>query len=162
MSSRAFYQVFGSKDALILELAREVAQQFLLRLKSVPDPSDTFDAKQVSDLLLDAYVEGAAPLVALDSARLPRKTAERLQKIRARLLEDSLDLMFERFERSLKAGRLTALPDRTTYEIVVRGIESKTAQLSRLGRLSDIEALRTQFRKLLMAQMPLAPRSDRR
>ncbi len=91
MSSRAFYQVFESRDALILELAREMVEHFLERLEAVPDPSETLDTEQVADRLLDACVEVAVPLVALDGARLPRSTADRLQKIRAGLLEGSLD-----------------------------------------------------------------------
>jgi AcrR family transcriptional regulator len=162
MSSRAFYQVFESREALILELAGQMAARFLERLEAVPDPSETLDTEQVSDRLLDAYVEVAAPLVALDGARLPPSTAEKLQRIRASLLERSLDLMFERFERAVRAGRLTALPDRTAFEIVMRGVESLTADLSRHGRLSELEALRASIRRLLMAQAPLAPRPARR
>ena len=162
MSSRAFYQVFESRDALILELARETGERFLERLDAVPDPSETLDTEQVSDRLLDAYLEVAAPLVALDGARLPRSTADRLQKIRAGLLGRCLDAMFQRFERALRAGRLTALPDRTAFEIVLRGVESLTADLSRHGRLPELEALREPIRKLLMAQAPLAPRAKRR
>jgi AcrR family transcriptional regulator len=162
MSSRAFYQVFESRDALILELAREMAEHFLERLEAVPDPSETLDTEQVSDRLLDAYVEVAAPLVALDGARLPRSTADRLQQMRAGLLEGSLDVMFEKFERAVRAGRLTALPDRTAFEIVLRGVESLTADLSRRGRLPELETLRASIRKLLMAQAPLATRPNRR
>ncbi len=162
MSSRAFYQVFESRDALILELAREMAEHFLERLEAVPDPSETLDTEQVADRLVDAYVEVAAPLVALDGARLPRSTADRLQRIRAGLLEGSLDVMFQRFERAVRAGRLTALPDRTAFEIVLRGVESLTADLSRRGRLPELEALRASIRKLLLAQAPLAPRPNRR
>ncbi len=162
MSSRAFYQVFESRDALILELAREMAEHFLERLEAVPDPSETLDTEQVTDRLLDAVVEVAAPLVALDGARLPRSTADRLQKIRAGLLEGSLDVMFQRFERAVRAGRLTALPDRTAFEIVLRGVESLTADLSRRGRLPELEAMRASIRKLLMAQAPLARRPKRR
>ena len=158
MSSRAFYQVFESRDALILELATEMGEHFIARLDAVPDPSKTLDTEQVSDRLLDAYVEGAAPLVALFEARLPRSTAEQLRKIRARLLEASLDVMFEKFERAVRAGRLTELPDRTAFEIVLRGVESLTADLSRRGRLSELESLRASIRKLLMAQTPLGPR----
>ncbi len=161
MSSRAFYQVFESRDALILELAREMGEQFLDRLEAVPDPPETHDT-EVADRLLDAYVEVAAPLVALFGARLPRSTADELQKIRAGVLEGSLDLMFQRFERSVRAGRLTALPDRTAFEIVLRGVESLTADLSRRGRLPELEGLRASIRKLLVAQTPLAPRPKRR
>ena len=160
MSSRAFYQVFESRDALILELAREMGEHFLERLEAVPDPPETPDT-EVADRLLDAYVEVAAPLVALDGARLPRSTADRLQEIRAGLLEGSLDVMFQRFERAVRAGRLTALPDRTAFEIVLRGVESLTADLSRRGRLRELEALRASIRKLLVAQAPLAPRPKR-
>ena len=162
MSSRAFYQVFESRDALILELAREMGEHFLERLDTVPDPSETLDTEQVTDRLMDAYVEVAAPLVALDGASLPRSTADRLQRIRAGLLEGSLDVMFQRFERAVRAGRLTALPDRTAFEIVLRGVESLTADLSRRGRLPELEALRASIRKLLLAQAPLAPRPNRR
>ena len=156
MSSRAFYQVFESRDALILELARETSEHFLEQLEAVPDPSETLDAEQVTDRLLDAVVEVAAPLVALDGARLPRSTAERLQKIRAGMRDDSVDHMYQRFERAVRAGLLTALPDRTAYEIVVRGIESLTADLSRRGRLHELDALRASIRTLLMAQIPFA------
>ncbi len=162
MSSRAFYQAFASKDALLLALARETADRFLERLDAVPDPSKTLETEQVADRLIDAYVEVAAPLVALDGARLPQRTASRLQKIRADLLERSLDAMFRRFERAVRAGRLTALPDRTAFEIVLRGVESLTADLSRRGRLRELEALRASMRKLLVAQAPLAPRRKRR
>jgi AcrR family transcriptional regulator len=162
MSSRAFYQVFESRDALILELAREMAEYFLERLEAVPDPSEILDTEQVADRLMDAYVEVAAPLIALDGARLPRSTADRLQRIRAGVLEGSLDVMFGKFERAVRAGRLTALPDRTAFEIVLRGVESLTADLSRRGRLTELEDLRASIRKLLVAQAPLAPRPKRR
>ncbi len=162
MSSRAFYQVFESRDALILELARKMGEHFLERLEAVPEPSETLDTEQLTDRLMDAYVEVAAPLVALDGARLPRSTADQLQKIRAGLRERSIDLVFQRFERALRAGRLTALPDRTAYEIVLRGVESLTADLSRRGRLPELEALRGSIRKLLLAQVPLAARPKRR
>jgi AcrR family transcriptional regulator len=161
MSSRAFYQVFESRDALILELAREIGGMFLERLEAVPDPSETLDTEQVADRLIDPYVEVAAPLIALDGARLPRSTADRLQEIRAELLEGSLDVMYEKFERAVRAGRLTALPDRTGFEIVLRGVESLTADLSRRGRLHELEALRASIRELLLAQVPLAPRPKR-
>ena len=75
MSSRAFYQVFESRDALILELAREMTEHFLERFEAVMDFSETLDPQQVADRLMDAYVEVAAPLVALDGARLPRSTS---------------------------------------------------------------------------------------
>ena len=162
MSSRAFYQVFESRDALILELAQKMTEHFLERFEAVLDSSETLDPEQVADRLMDAYVEVAAPLVALDGARLPRSTADRLQKIRAGLLERSLDAMFQRFERAVRAGRLTAVPDRTAFEIVLRGVESLTADLSRRGRLPELEALRASIRKLLMAQAPLAPQRKRR
>lgn len=162
MSSRAFYQVFESSDALILELAHEIAERFLERLEAVPDPSETLDAEQVSDQLLDAYVEVAVPLVAFDGAGLPASTADRLREIRAELLKNSLDQMFQRFERAVRAGRLTAMPDRIAYEIVVRGLESLTADLSREGRLADLAPMRVTIRELLMAQVPLAPRRGQR
>ena len=162
MSSRAFYQVFASSEALILELAREQGEHFLERLESVPDPSETLDTEEVTDRLLDAVVEVAAPLVALDGARLPRSTADRLQEIRAETRERSLDHMFERFERAVRAGRLTALPDRAAFEIVARGLESLAADLSRRGRLDELESLRPSLRKLLLAQTPLAPGPKRR
>ena len=44
MSSRAFYQVFASRDELILELAREMSEFFLERLAAVPDPAPEEDA----------------------------------------------------------------------------------------------------------------------
>ncbi len=122
----------------------------------MPDPSETLDAEQVTDRLMDAYVEVGALLVALDGARLPADTAEGLQQIRAARLQDSLDHMFERFERALQAGRLTALPDRTAYEIVVRGVLSLTADLSRRGRLGELETLKASIGRLLIAQVPLA------
>ena len=162
MSSRAFYELFESRDALVLELAEAMVERFLERLDAVPDPADSGGAVQVTDRLLDVYVEAAAPLIALDGARLPRSTAERLQEIRAELLEKSLDRMYVRFERAVRAGRLTALPDRTAYEITVRGVESLTADLSRRGRLSELASLRAPIRELLLSQMPLAPGLKRR
>ena len=161
MSSRAFYQVFPSRDALILELAREMAEQFLERLAAVPDPPETAEA-EIADRLLDPFEEIASPLVALDGARLPRAAADELHEIRARVLEGTLELMFERFERSFRAGRLTAMPDRTAFEIVLRGVESLAAHLSRTGRLEELKRLRPSIRQLLVAQAPLAPRPDRR
>ncbi len=161
MSTRGFYQVFPTRDALILELAREMSRQFMQRLAAVPDPSETLETVEVTDRLMDAYVEVGALLVALDGARLPPDTAEQLQEIRDALLQESLDHMFQRFERALRAGRLTALPDRTAYEIVVRGVLSLTADLSRRGRLGELEALKASIGRLLIAQVPLAPRSKR-
>ena len=161
MSTRGFYQVFPTRDALILELAREMSRQFMQRLAAVPDPSETLETVEVTDRLMDAYVEVGALLVALDGARLPPDTAEQLQEIRDALLQESLDHMFQRFERALRAGRLTALPDRTAYEIVVRGVLSLTADLSRRGRLGELEALKASIGRLLNAQVPLAPRSKR-
>ena len=162
MSSRAFYQAFDSKDALILALAREIAERFLQRLEAVPNPSGSPDAERVADLLLDPYVEIAAPLVALDGTRLARSTADTLRKIRADLIERSLDVMFEKFERGVRAGVLAELPDRTAYGIVLRGVESLTADLSRRGRLPELEALRASIRKLLLAQVSFASPSGRR
>ncbi len=162
MSSRAFYQVFDSKDALILELANELAERFLERLAAVPDPSETLDTEQVSDQLMDPYLEVAVPLVALYGAGFAGDTADELQAIRARLLEGTLDVMFEKFERALRAGRLTALPDRTAFEIVLRGVESLTADLSRRGELGELANLRESIRDLLLAQAPLAGPARRR
>jgi len=70
--------------------------------------------------------------------------------------------MFQRFERADRAGCLIALPDRTAFEIVLRGVESLTACLSRRGSLPGLEAQRESIRKLVLAQAPLAPRAGRR
>ena len=156
MSSRAFYELFDSRDALILALAEETMERLLERLDEVPEPSDAEDTERISDLLLDAYLEVAAPLVALDGAQLPRPLAERLATARGEMRERSIDLMYRRFEKAVRAGRLTALPDRTAYEIAIRGIESLTSDLSRSGRFAELASHRVSMRKMLMASAPLA------
>ena len=87
---------------------------------------------------------------------------DRLQGIRAGLLEGNLDAMFQRFERAVRARRLIALPDRTAFEIVLRGVECLTSGLSRRDGLPELEGLRESIRKLLLSQAPLAPRPSRR
>ena len=149
MSSRSFYEFFGSKDALILELVEANSSVFLAGLGSIFSEG-AGDPGQMIDVALDAYLGVLAPLVAVDQKHLGHTTRERVTALRDQGLASMMDLVLGRLEDARAAGVVKRVPERAALEVVLLGIEGVTLRYGREGRLGELGTLKPVFRRLFL------------
>lgn len=147
MSSRSFYEHFGSKDEVLIELVDRASQSFLLRLAQVVAETRGVPADWV-DTVLGVYFDTLAPVVAFDRKRLGDETRERVEVYRSEGISRLLDLLMPRVEALHAQGGIERCPSRGAVELVLLGIEAMTVRYGRAGRLEALAELRAAVREL--------------
>lgn len=148
MSSRSFYEIFQSKEELILELVELASKLFFARVAA------TFEADlppvQIVDGLLEAYLQLLVPVMAMDRTRLGAKTWEQVEAMRREYLTKLIDLGLEWMRREHSEGRIANVPDRATAELVLLGIEGLTLWYGREDRFEALSEARPSIRRLML------------
>lgn len=148
MSSRSFYEVFQSKDELILELVEVTSRLFFARVAS------TFQAdlppEQIVDALLESYLQVLVPVVAMDRTRIGAKTWEQVEAMRRSYLTRLIDLGLAWMEQAHRRRVIAKVPDRATAELVLLGIEGLTLWYGRESRDEAFAAARPAIRRLML------------
>lgn len=154
MSSRSFYEVFQSKDELILELVEVTSRLFFEHVAS------TFQAdlppEQIVDALLESYLQVLVPVVAMDRTRIGAKTWEQVEALRRNYLTRLIDLGLAWMEQARSEGVIPKVPDRATAELVLLGIEGLTLWYGRENRDEAFAAARPAIRRLMLGLVGIA------
>jgi AcrR family transcriptional regulator len=154
MSSRSFYEVFDSKEALILELVGTASSAFMASLRAVIEDR-SLEPRQIAEQLMDAYLQTLVPVVALDRKAFDHATRERVEAIRRVSLAELLDLVIPRLAEAHENGEIPDLPDRMGIEILLLGIEALTIRFGREDRLVELLGKREELTRLLLRQVGL-------
>lgn len=145
MSSRSFYALYGSKEALVDELVRDSAERFLgaieMAIATRSDPLEEVDA------MLRAFLE-LLPVVTLDLEKLGGALGDHARAQRRVYFDRIIDRIHARLSEQAELGVVSAAPDRFAIELVIGGIEALALRYHREGRDQELAALRP---KLLQA-----------
>ncbi|MAE96693.1 MAG: hypothetical protein CL910_18755 [Deltaproteobacteria bacterium] len=142
MSTRSFYECFGSKDELLLSLIRVSAERFIARIDAafsgLEDPSTAIGP------IIEAYLE-LVPLITLDRATLAPETAAAREEIRHEYFARLRDGIVARLQQGVEAGLMRRVPDPTVIDIIILGVEALTMRYHEEGRLEELAGLQPQL-----------------
>jgi AcrR family transcriptional regulator len=148
MSSRSFYEFFPSKEDLVLEVVLIASAAFMQRIRAAFDSDLAPD--EVVDRLLAAYLEELVPVVIIERERLVDDAAHRIEALRARFLDELIDLAMNRLERAARDGLIQRVPERVFLEVILNGIEGLTRRYAREGKLGEFAAARAVLERALL------------
>lgn len=139
MSSRSFYQHFASKEDLVAAIVREQGDKFIAELSSVM--RDTLDPLARADRALRAFLE-LFPTQAVDLERLGGEAGQQVREARRLYVRAMTDLVLRWLERLKEQGQVARIPDRTSIEFALTGIEGLSFRYYSEGRRDELLAMR--------------------
>lgn len=147
MSSRSFYEHFGSKEDMVAEIIEEQGQKFIAQLTDrLNAPSDPLAA---AERAMRAFLE-LFPAGAVDLERLGGEGGQRVREVRRKFARAMADLV-ERWLASLHGRQLVArMPERAEIELVLYGIEALSFRYYGEGRREELLALQPLLLRLFL------------
>ena len=151
MSSRSFYQHFGSKEDLIAEMVEEVGAEILAAIEAdFAEPLGR--ATEQTARALGTYL-ARLPSVAIDLTRLEGTIAGRVVRLRQRVVHALTDVV-HRYALSLHdAGRAPRRPERAEVEVLIAGIAELGIRYYSEGRRDELLALEPALVRMVLRAM---------
>lgn len=146
MSSRSFYEFFGSKEDLVAAVVQQLGQGLIDALKNVFEQTD--DPLGRVDHGLRAYL-GLFAMPTIDLDRLAGAAGERVRKARLHYLQEITDMIFRGLSLHHETGVVSRAPDRLSVELILAGVESLSFRYYAAGRGAELMDLHPTFRAIL-------------
>ena len=148
MSSRSFYDHFGSKEDLVAEIVAETGERLLGELAVVLAEAP-LDVEQTTDLALGVFLHGL-PVSAIDLERLGGDAGRRVGEVRRRIVQRLTNLTHAFMGRLFSKGLIDRLPERPEVELVLTGIEGMCLRYYSEGRREELLEIRPLILRLLV------------
>lgn len=146
MSSRSFYELFGSKDDLVAAYVDRAAVGLVRNLRTVWLQSS--DPLQRIDRGVEAFLE-ILPGIRVDLDEIGGEAGRRTREARKNAVREVSRLVVVDLQRAYEDGRLAEPPDPMTVELVMTGLETMILRYFAEGRRSELAQLRQTFTQLL-------------
>jgi AcrR family transcriptional regulator len=155
MSTRSFYEFFGSKEDLVTALASARADAFLEQISSELGHAD--DVVAAIDQIVQVFLS-SLPVVVVDLEGLGGAAGQRVREVRKRYREAIGALLLEELVRLSERGLIKSPPEPMSLAIVLAGIEGIVISFHNEGRTREdllalhpalLSALRELFSQLL-------------
>jgi len=146
MSSRAFYELFSSKEDLVAEYVERAAAGLVNDLQKVwagaGDPLTRIDRG------VQAFL-GVLPAIRVDLDALGGEAGRRARDARKSAVREVTRLVMADLERAHEDGRLAVRPDPMAIELVMTGLEAMGLRYFAEGRVGELAELGPVFVRLL-------------
>lgn len=148
MSSRAFYELFASKEDLVAEYVERAADGLVKELRAVW--SGAADPLSRIERGVQAFLD-VLPAIRVDLDTLGGEAGRRARDARKGAVREVTRLVVEDLERAHRDGRLATPPDPLAVELVMTGLETLGLRYFAEGRVGQLADLGPTFVRLLMA-----------
>lgn len=147
MSSRAFYELFASKEDLVAQYVERAAADLVKELQEVW--ADASDPLERIDLGVQAFL-GVLPAIRVDLDALGGEAGRRARDARKSAVREVTRVVVRDLERAHQDGRLEQPPEPMSVELVMTGLETMGLRYFAEGRVDELTALRPVFVRLLL------------
>jgi AcrR family transcriptional regulator len=143
MSSRSFYQLFDSKDDLLVAYVEQTAQSLVADLAAVL--AEERDPLTCVERALGLYLDIFSSVIQMDLEGLGGAAGRRVRQVRSDSVREISRAIYEQLGNAHEDGRIAREPDRVTVELVVTGIEGISFRYLARGRTRELKRLRPTF-----------------
>lgn len=147
MSSRAFYELFASKEDLVAEYVERAAAGLVGDLQAVW--VGAHDPLERIDLGVQAFLD-VLPAIRVDLDALGGEAGRRARDARKSAVREVTRLVVDDLEHAHRDGRLETPPDPLAVELVMTGLETMALRYFAEGRAQELRALGPVFVRLLL------------
>jgi AcrR family transcriptional regulator len=146
MSSRSFYQYFGSKEDLLVQLIDEAGRTLLAEIDAIFElPTQ----EERADRLVEAYLE-ACVTTPLDIDRMSGGLTSRVQQMVRVLARDAAAKVAAALVRERPATADPPPPDPVTIEVLFLGMLGLASRFVHEGRVRELASVRPLLRAMLL------------
>lgn len=147
MSSRAFYELFSSKEDLVAEYVERAATELVGRLREVwlaaGDPLERIQQGVLTFL-------ATLPAIRVDLDALGGEAGRRSHEARKRAVREISRLVMEDLDQAHGEGRLATPADPRAVELIMTGLETMSLRYLGEGRTDELSALPQLFVRMLL------------
>lgn len=147
MSSRSFYDHFGSKEELLIALIHETGRDILTQLETV---FTTVGAHvERVERALDAYLAAFAG-TPLDLEKLGESASGRVQKVLRHYVREISMLVEQQLEEAWREGVVPRPPDPIAVEVLLLGLLGIASRYVAEGRVDELTSLQPRLTAFLV------------
>jgi AcrR family transcriptional regulator len=151
MSSRSFYDHFGSKEDLVAEMVAEIGERLLDEVAEVMAETPE-NVERNADVALGVFLDGL-PVSAIDLERLGGDAGRRIGEVRRRIVQRLTNLTHAYMGRLLAKGLVSRLPERPEVELILTGIEGMCLRYYSEGRREELLEIRPLILRLTLTAL---------
>jgi AcrR family transcriptional regulator len=151
MSSRSFYDHFGSKEDLVAEMVAEIGERLLDEVAEVMAETPE-NVEKNADVALGVFLDGL-PVSAIDLERLGGDAGRRIGEVRRRIVQRLTNLTHAYMGRLLAKGLVSRLPERPEVELILTGIEGMCLRYYSEGRREELLEIRPLILRLTLTAL---------
>jgi AcrR family transcriptional regulator len=147
MSSRSFYDHFGSKEDLLIALIHETGREILAELERV-FATESDHVVRV-ERALGAYLNAFAG-TPLDLEKLGESASGRVQQLLRHYVREIAHRVEQQLERVWRAGVIQRQPDPVEIEVLLLGLLGLASRYVAEGRVAELASLQPRLSGLLV------------